>query len=156
MMDPKQAVERQDENPKIVIDSSSLTQARVHRQNLMALRETGSVVDELLRESAFCDSTPFTWITLMIRLGLVNEEAPHYERIHRRYRDLPLAIEIDTHEVYKADLEVVKRKYLIAALKAVIHAGKKHRRRIDLLEDELARQLAADQNTTTDDGEGDA
>lgn len=70
----------------------------------------------------------------MIRYGLKNDDKPSFQRINKKYGDLPLAIEIDSHEfigVSKDDLKII---FLNAALKALIHAGKKYKLPTEFLE----------------------
>lgn len=75
----------------------------------------------------YLDSAPFEWITIVIRYGLKNEDEPYYQQISKKYGDLPLAIEVDTLELVEEDRDGLKRLFMIATLKALIHAGQKYK-----------------------------
>jgi len=96
------------------------------------------IMDELgpvLISSGYLDDAPFEWVTVALRYGLKNEEKPHYQRINKKYGDLPLAIELDTHELIEADRDELKRLFMLAALKALIHAGQKYKLPVQSLEE---------------------
>ncbi|MEC9380779.1 MAG: Imm39 family immunity protein [Candidatus Latescibacterota bacterium] len=122
-----------------VIGAASLTQARLHPSHTDVLIEIRDEIGDLLERSEFFRSTPFSWISLMIRLGLVNEESPHYKPMHRDARLLPLAIEIDTHEILGCDVEHLKRTYMRAVLTALLHVGREYSCDVELIAVELDR-----------------
>lgn len=84
-------------------------------------------------DSGYLHDAPFSWVTLAIRYGLKNEENPHYMRINKKYGDLPLAIEVDVHEMIGASLEELHRIFRSASLRALIHAGEKYGRPVAAL-----------------------
>jgi hypothetical protein len=104
-----------------------------------AMKAAGRELEDVLMESGFLTDAPFSWVTTILRYGLKNEDTPRYEKINKRYGDLPLAIELDTHELIGATLEELIVKFKVAALKALIHAGKKYDRPTEQLEVELAK-----------------
>jgi hypothetical protein len=66
----------------------------------------------------------FSWITLSIRLGSKNDDRPSFGRINKTYGDLPLSIEVDTHEILAVhhDPELLYELiygYTLRALRAV-------------------------------------
>lgn len=100
------------------------------------------VRDDLEREiiaSGYLEGAPFTWVGLIIREGLVDGIVPCYERINAKHGDLPVAIEIDTHQLIGSSLSQAVAVYRRAALIALIHAGEKYS-----LEIERLRQLLND------------
>ena len=105
----------------------SLTNARPPRHDLEVGTEIMDEVGPVLVSSGYFDDAPFEWVTLALRYGLKNEDKPHYQRINKKYGDLPLAIELDTHELIEADRTELKRLFTLAALTALIHAGKKYK-----------------------------
>ncbi|TVP81442.1 MAG: hypothetical protein EA353_01530 [Puniceicoccaceae bacterium] len=104
-----------------------------------ALDAVRDSIEQLIIESGFLLEAPFSWVTISIRYGLKNDEVPHYGKINKRYGDLPLSIEVDTHELIDVTLEELTKKFKITVLKALIHAGKKYDRPTEMLEAELQK-----------------
>ena len=75
----------------------------------------------------FLKGAPFKWIGLILRFGLVNEDIPHYQRINKKYGDLPVAIELDTHELRNASRDELKEKFLVATLKTLVDIARKYK-----------------------------
>ena len=121
-----------------VLDQSSLKQ-----HGAKALSLIRDDLEQVLVGSGFLGDAPFSWVTVSIRYGLKNEDVPHYEKINKRYGDLPLAIEVDTHELINATLEELTVKIKVAVLKALIHAGRKYERPTDQLEAEVVKLNAS-------------
>jgi hypothetical protein len=114
-------------NRKIVLGGSSLTNARLRRfPDIEVAPKVMDEIEQLMISSGYLNDAPFTWVGLMLRYGLQNEDIPHYEPINQEYGDLPLAIELDTHELLESDRETLKRRFMLATLKALIHAGHKY------------------------------
>jgi hypothetical protein len=105
----------------------SLTKARPPRHSFDVSTEIQDEIESLIISSGYLDDAPFEWVTVALRYGLKNEEKPHYQRINKKYGDLPLAIELDTHELIEADRDELKRLFTLATLKALIQAGKKYK-----------------------------
>jgi hypothetical protein len=63
---------------------------------------------------------------LIFRYGLKNDEEPSYQRINKKHGDLPVAIELDTHELRTASRDQLKRIFTVATTKVLIHVGKKY------------------------------
>lgn len=118
---------------------TSLTMARLGRNTHQALSVVRDGLEQLLIESGFFQEAPFSWVTVSIRYGLKNDKAPRYEEINKRFGDLPLAIEVDTHELIDATLETSAVRLKVAVLKALIHAGRKYERPVEQLECELIK-----------------
>ena len=112
-------------NRKIVIGAVSLTMARLPRYDVLAMQDAADDVEGLMQELGYLEHAPFKWVGLILRLGLKNEDEPHYKPIDPKDGELPLAIELDTHELRAASSEELRRKFTLVALTALIHAGRK-------------------------------
>ncbi|MEZ5991867.1 MAG: Imm39 family immunity protein [Planctomycetota bacterium] len=138
------------------ISTASLTTARpaqLPRYNVQreALDPISDDLERILLESGYLNGAPFWWVDLFIRFGLKDDEQPQYQRINKKYGDLPLAIEVDTHRILEAadrdglkpiyNVAELTRIFKVASLKALIHAGAKYDRPTKALEDELARTV---------------
>jgi hypothetical protein len=89
------------ENKRLDIGAVAYTKARTPK-GMWQYREQISIkLSEHMLSSGFLSSSPFNRIGIIIRYGLVNEEKPHYSRMHKDGY-LPLAIEIDTHDLLAA------------------------------------------------------
>ena len=91
-------------NRKLVLSGISLTMARPNRYDLDVMGEVMDELEEAMIASGYLDNAPFTWVGLLLRHGLKYEEIPHYQRINKKYGDLPLAIELDTHDLIEGAL----------------------------------------------------
>lgn len=114
-------------NRKLVLSGISLTMGRTSRYDIQAL---GGVTDELeniIISSGFLTNAPFKWFGITIRYGLKYDDKPIYQGINKKYGDLSLAIEVDTHDLLEADLDELKYCFAVATLKALIHAGEKYK-----------------------------
>jgi hypothetical protein len=100
-------------------------------------------VERVLIETDFYAHTPFWWITLSIRYGLKNDGTPKVGQISKKYGDLPLSIEIDTHEILDCGEEEMCAVFRRATLRSLIYAGKKHSCPTERLEQMLAEQSPA-------------
>ena len=111
---------------KIVLSGISLTKAKTNPTDMKAAMGIMDEIEDVLISSNFFEKASFSWIGLSIRYGLKYEDAPHYQGISKKYGDISLAIEIDTHDLIKASYEEVKKIFMIATLKSVIHLGQKY------------------------------
>ncbi|WP_010304012.1 Imm39 family immunity protein [Candidatus Odyssella thessalonicensis] len=72
----------------------------------------------------------FAVIYLFYRYGIKTELIPQYDRIHSKYKDLTIYVELDTLILDWADKnnpELLKEIYLIAACEAVLHVLRKYK-----------------------------
>ncbi|PKM02717.1 MAG: hypothetical protein CVV16_11175 [Gammaproteobacteria bacterium HGW-Gammaproteobacteria-6] len=129
-------------NRKIVISGVSLTGARTNRYDLEVLEELMDELEDLMVRNGFLENSPFSWIGLVFRYGLKNDEKPSFQRINKKYGDLPIAIEVDSHEFIGVSKEDLKSIFLNAALKSLIQVGKKYRLPTEFLERRL-QELSA-------------
>ncbi|HXK59507.1 MAG TPA: Imm39 family immunity protein [Acidobacteriota bacterium] len=125
-------------NRKLGIVGIALTKAMNNPREIEALTLVRDEVEKVITESGYLEGAPFSWVTLAIRYGLKNEPEPTYQKINQRYGDLPLAIEVDTHELLDSPLQQLKNVFKWAALRSLIDAGRKYARPTRELEAELA------------------
>lgn len=130
-------------NRKLVLSGVSLTKARPNRYGIEIMGEIRDELEGILVTSGYLDRAPFIWVGLTLRYGLKYEDKPHYQRIDKKDGELPLAIELDTHDLIEADRNELKRLFTLATLKALIHAGQKHKLPVGYLE-----ELRSDLGTT--------
>ena len=74
-----------------------------------------------------------------VRYDLKNDDKPSYQSVNKKHGDLPLSIEVGTHELIDASFEELKLIFKGAVLKALIHTGKKFERPTEPLEQVLAK-----------------
>ena len=132
MKDPAKKHDR-----KLGLLAAELVKVRFRVKEMPIGIEVQDEMDSLLISSNYLVNAPFEWVTLSHRYGLKNEEVPHYEKINKKYGDLPLAIELDANELREADRDEFKRLLSVATLKALIHAGHKYNLPVKALEDRL-------------------
>lgn len=126
-----------------------MTMAKVNRHTMAV---TGEIMDELeqvMISTDYLETAPFKWVGLILRFGLKNEDTPHYQRINEKYGDLPVAIELDTHELQHASREKLKQLYMIATLKTLIDIGKKYNLPCEKFDEMLTEKLANPAGSTS-------
>ena len=110
----------------LVIGGVALVKAR--------LKHTGPAMDavcdemeSLLEKADFFATAPFKWISLIIRYGLEDTFQPVYQRINKKYGDLPISIEVDTHRLLGADIEKVKEVFRLATIEALLDVANRYK-----------------------------
>ena len=128
---------------KLGICAADLVKIRFRVNEMSILEEVRNELEQILLDTSFFDEAPFEWITLSLRFGLMDEVLPHYEKISKRYGDLPLAIELDSHKLQNVSCEKLKNKFIVATLKSLIHAGDKYGLPTEVLKNHLdaAREM---------------
>ena len=99
-------------------------------------------VEKLLIDSHFFDSAPFKWVSLIYRYGMKNDIIPEYQRINKKHNYLPISIELKMEILEWASEKNPRLLYaifMIGALEALIHVGKKYNLPIDILQKERAK-----------------
>ena len=125
-------------NRKLVLSGIALTKARISAKlNGAAANRARDDLEQEIIQSEYLSNAPFTWIGLSIRYGLVDENAPHYDKIDPKDGELPLAIEIDTHRLLDATEDEMVTVYRKATLIALVHAGEKYGLTVDRMKDLL-------------------
>jgi len=111
----------------------SLTRTRPPREALKILNEILPFIDQTLSESSYFGNAPFSRIGLIIRYGLKNDTLPEFQRISKKYDELPLAIEIDIRECASLSYEELKQHFLEVCLRALRGVGTKYNVNADAL-----------------------
>lgn len=123
----------------LVICGASLTTARLNKHTLLVAEEVRNELETIMKHTEYLKDAPFRWIGLMLRFGLTNEEEPRYQRIDMKDGELPVSIELDTHELRDVSPGELKEIFTLAALKTLVHAGKKFELRHDVFCESLNR-----------------
>ncbi len=104
-------------NRKLVIGGAALTEARNNRHCISVAAEIMDELGPVMVSTGYLNNAPFKWLGIILRFGLKNEDEPHYRRINKKHGDLPVAIELDTHELQHASRDELKEVFTIATLK---------------------------------------
>lgn len=126
-------------NRRLGLSGVALTKARNNRFDNQALTAVRNEIEAVLDESGYLVGAPFSWVTIAVRYGVVDADAPVYQPISKKYNDLPLAIEVDTSRLTGADLVSLTSVFKRAVVLALVHAGKKYQRPTAELEALLSR-----------------
>lgn len=124
-------------NRKLGLSGAAMTTARIPRFSTQVGTIVRDDLEAMMIDCGYLDNAPFDWVTISLRYGLKNEDEPHYEPINKEYGDLPLAIELDTNELRSCDRGELQAAFELAALKALVHAGKKYELEHAALEERL-------------------
>jgi hypothetical protein len=119
---------------RLVLSGVSLTIARLNKNNPKAAQIVRDEIEQLIIENKYLEGAPFSWVGITIRYGLKYEEKPHYFRIDKKDGELPLAIEIDTHDIINVPLENLIKIFKRAILVCLVDAGKKYNRPYEVFE----------------------
>jgi hypothetical protein len=114
-------------NRKLVIGAVALVMGRV--RNEAVLDSVRDELEKVIIESGWFPSAPFTFISLIIRYGIKNQLQPEFQRISRKYKDLPISIELSMEDVLALHRNTDKLKALFgqAVLEALIAVAEKYR-----------------------------
>jgi hypothetical protein len=103
----------------------------------------------MLVQGNFFETAPFSWISVVIRFGLKDDFAPQYRAISRKYGDLPISIEIDSHKLLAADQKTLTRLFRGGVLSALLHVATKY----DLPKAALQNAISEAIRTESDSGD---
>jgi hypothetical protein len=129
-------------NRKIVLGGASLTKARCNRHDLSVMEEIMNELEPIIIASGYLANAPFTWVGLIFRYGLKYENEPHYQGIDNKDGEIALAIELDTHDLQHASRGELKQRFTIAALKTLVHVGKKYNLPYEKFHEMLTEMMA--------------
>ncbi len=124
-------------NRKLVLGSVQLQKCRQIRYNLEVMEEVRDEIEELVIDSEFTESAPFEWIGIIFRHGAKNQAEPEYQKINKRYGDLPIALELSAEDLAGSDKDVLKSIYIIETLKILIHIGTKYKLPINIFKQRM-------------------
>ena len=111
---------------KIVLGGVSLTKTRINRHSSEAAEQFMNETEKVIIASDFLKEAPFKWISLIFYYGTKNDAIPKYKTINKKYKDLPVSIELDTNILYKSELNSLIKIYKNAVLKVLIDIGNKY------------------------------
>jgi hypothetical protein len=121
-------------NRKLVLGGMALTMARIPAHaNARAANQVRDELEQELVSAGYLHDAPFTWVSVIIRYGLMNETIPHYEPINKEHGDLPVAIEIDVHRLLNVSEKQIAQVYRDVTLRVLIHVGVKYSLPVDRL-----------------------
>ena len=109
------------------------------RYGLDVLGEVRDEVELMMIREKFLEGAPFLWVGLSIRYGLKTDTEPIFQGIHKKYGELAMAIEVDSHDIMRVKREQVYKVFFEASMRALIGAGKKYSLPIAAFEQALAK-----------------
>lgn len=112
-------------NRKLGLIGVALVKARIPKVVHAVLGEVRDEVEAAMLSSGYLQGAPFSWVTCAVQYGLKNDDFPHFGRVSQKFGDLPLSIEVDTHELLEADLEQARLVIRAAVVRALLAAAKK-------------------------------
>lgn len=115
-------------NRKLVIGAVALVMGKV-RNDGEAIDAVRNELEQILIESEWFPAAPFTFVSLILRYGNKNEVKPEFQGVSRKYKDLPLAIEMNMHDilaVHRRDKDKLKDIFRRATVCALIAAADKY------------------------------
>ena len=118
---------------KLTFIGVAMTEKRNPKTSPLALIQVRDELEPMLKSIGYFENAPFSWVTIAIRYGHKNADIPHYQPINKKYGDLPLSIEVSAQDMQIATTEELKTLFRNAALRALIHAGEKHKLPIEEL-----------------------
>lgn len=98
-----------------------------------------SFLDSILRQNNLLQNQPFLWVHLDYLYGTKNDLKVVYDKIHKKWGDLPIELELDMEVLEWADqnnLELLHDIFMIAALEAVIQVGEKYKFPTEIFKEE--------------------
>ncbi len=93
-------------------------------------------IESIIIASNYLEEAPFKWVGLIYRYGLKNMTKPEYQRINKKYGDIPVAIELKMEILEWADahnIELLKEIFAIGALDTLIDIGNKYKLPLDAI-----------------------
>lgn len=126
-------------NRKYVPGGVALVMGRVKNSGKMIDQDK---IEKILIDSNFFENMPFKWVGLLYLYGIKNSLIPKYEKINKKYGYLPIEVELKMEILEWADqnnLELLHDIFMVGALEALIHVGKKYKLPIYLLEEECSK-----------------
>lgn len=117
----------------------ALVKVRLGKEIFPAANEVRDQIEQWVLDDGYLVDAPFSWVGLIVREGLKDDVEPEIGRIDRKYGDLELAIEIDTHKLLGQTKEGMSEVLRKASLRALVAAGRRYERPMVRLETELKR-----------------
>jgi hypothetical protein len=124
-------------NRKIVFSGIDMVGASMDHSH-KCYEKIRNLLESLMIDSGYLENAPFLWVGVVFGYGLKTEIKPHYQRINKKYGDLPVNMELDMRVLLTTDAmseDLLYEFLLIAALDVLIHAGKKYKLKTAALEE---------------------
>lgn len=115
-------------NRKLVLGGVDLVKARVPN-GIPAMNMLRDELEKVIMEQQMLNGAPFKWIGLIFRYGTKDNYEPEYQRISKKYGDLPIAVEIDAERLCRAPMDQTHSVFREAAIAALIHVAAKYKLR---------------------------
>jgi hypothetical protein len=106
------------------------------KNGLKILKELDSIIFSMYDRNLF-PKDKFLRIGLLFLYGIKLDLKPRYDRIDKKYKDLPISMELDTSIMRwadKNDLELMKEIFMIATCEAVLDVLRKYKLPTELIE----------------------
>ncbi len=118
------------------VGTSGLVLRHEVKSGLIILGTLDSIIHTMYDHYFFPQDT-FVRISLLFLYGIKTDLEPRYERIDKKYKDLPISVELDTSIMEWAefyDLELMKEIFMIATCEAVLDVLRKYKLPIEPIE----------------------
>lgn len=106
----------------VLIGGVGLVKGRVRNAGAVMV-EICDELEPILRDGYYCQRAPFQTVSLIIRFGSRQNLDPEYQPIDNIHSELPMSVELEMEVLKTMDRDQLKRLFLVATLKALIHAG---------------------------------
>lgn len=96
-------------------------------------------LDHFLKKHGYYFHAPFLWVDLIYLHGTKNDLKVQFQKVGKKYGDLPITIELDMEMLQWADqnnLLLLHDIFMIGALEALIQVGKKYKLPTEILAEE--------------------
>ncbi len=108
----------------------------------------GAVRDELdsvLAEAGWFPSAPFKYVSLIIRYGLKTELNPEFQRIIKKYGELPIAVELKMEDMraVHCDRNKLEELFKYATVEALLAVAERYALPKPLIEEYKSRHAEA-------------
>jgi hypothetical protein len=114
-------------NRKIVLGAVSLTTKSPNTHDLEVMGETMNEIEQLMVADKFLENAQFQWISLVFRYGIHDETVPRYQRVSKKYGDLPLSIEVENDRIRLLPKDALRDAFLLTTLKVLLHVADKYK-----------------------------
>ena len=113
---------------KLGLSAVALTKARNPKNLVEILTGVRNELEEQMEAAGFLAGAPFSWITVIVRLGLKYSSQPVYGKINRKHGDLPVSIEIDTADVLDVSDDEIREVLRVSIRRTLDDVGLRYDR----------------------------
>lgn len=114
-------------NRKFLSSAVALVLGRLRNEKIAVTANND--IERIIINSNFLDGAPFEWIGIIQRYGIKNDLKVEFQRIDKKYGELPIAFELDMDILKWADqnnLDLLYDIFMISGLEATIQVGQKY------------------------------